>query len=143
MSILKYTTKVDAHKTISEINQILSKAGAIKITVDNDEERNPFAITFCIRFNGDMIAFYLPCNAQGVLKAMKADKNIPGSFKTQGQAFRVGWRIKKTWIEAQLAIVEADMADLAEVFLSYAVMKNGETLYQHLQSKGTQLLLGN
>lgn len=39
-----------------------------------------------------------------------------------------------------MAIVEAQLADMAEVFLPYAVTKTGETMYKYIQND-TQLLL--
>jgi hypothetical protein len=141
MPILNYTTKVDAYKTITEIQQILAKRSAKKMIIDNDMKGNPIALTFCIDWNGMLTAFQLPCNFEGVLKAMKKGK-VPKSLCTEEQALRVGWRIVKDWIEAQMAIVEAELATLPEVFLPYAVTKNGSTLYKHLQEdKG--LLLTN
>jgi len=42
--------------------------------------------------------------------------------------------------EAQMAIVEAQLCDMAEVFLPYAITKNGMTLYREIQSNGMKLL---
>lgn len=139
MPILNYTTKIDAYKTISEIQRILSDKGANKITIDNDSKGLPIALTFCIYMNDYQTAFCLPCNFSGVLKAMRKSNKVANSFCNEEQALRVGWRIIKDWVEAQMAIVESELADLAEVFLPYAVTKSGETLYQ--QIKGNQKLL--
>lgn len=141
MPILNYTTKIDSYKTITEIQQILAKNGANKMIVDNDTKGNPVALTFCINWNGMLTAFQLPCNFEGVLNAMKRSSKVPKSLCTQEQALRVGWRIVKDWVEAQMAIVEAQLSSIAEVFLPYAVTKNGTTLYKHLQSDNSLLLL--
>ncbi|HEY3525282.1 MAG TPA: hypothetical protein VGK47_03725 [Nitrososphaeraceae archaeon] len=87
-----------------------------------------------------MVAFSLPANYSGVLKAMQKDKKIPRSKCTIEQAQRVSWRIVKDWVEAQMAIVEAQLADMAEVFLPYAITKSGTTLYKEIQSGGLKLL---
>jgi hypothetical protein len=39
-----------------------------------------------------------------------------------------------------MAIVEAQLADIAEVFLPYAITKSGETLYKEIQSNGMLML---
>lgn len=140
MPILNYTTKIDSYKTITEIQQMLAKAGAKKMVIDNDTKGLPIAITFCIDWNGMLTAFALPCNFEGVLKAMKRSSKVPKSLCTEDQALRVGWRIVKDWTAAQLAIVEADLVTMAEVFLPYAVTKDGTTLYKHVESN-KQLLL--
>jgi hypothetical protein len=142
MPILNYTTKIDSYKTISEIQQILARNGAKKMIVDNDNAGLPTALTFCIDWHGSPLAFALPCNFEGVLKAMKKSSKVPRSLCTEEQALRVGWRIVKDWVEAQMAIVEAQLASIAEVFLPYAVTKSGNTLYQYIETD-SRLLLSN
>lgn len=140
MPILNYTTQIDAYKTITEIQQILARAGAMKCVIDNDTNGNPVALTFCLNWNNMMTAFALPCNFEGVLKAMQRNKKVPRNRCNEEQALRVGWRIVKDWVEAQLAIVEANLSSMAEVFLPYVVTKSGETLYKYLQGDNTLLL---
>lgn len=142
MPILNYTTKIDSYKTITEIQQRLGKAGATKMIIDNDIKGLPTALTFCIEWHGSPLAFALPCNFEGVLKSMKKSSKVPRSMCTEEQALRTGWRIVKDWVEAQLAIVEAELAGMAEVFLPYAVTKSGTTLYKHIETD-SRLLLSN
>lgn len=141
MPILNYTTKIDSYKTITEIQQILAKSSAKKFVVDNDDDGNPISITFAIEWNGIMTAFKLPCNFQGVLRSMQKNKKVPRSFCTKEQALRVGWRIVKDWTAAQTAIVEAELASMAEVFLPYAVTKQGNTLFEMVDGGKQNLLI--
>jgi hypothetical protein len=134
MPILNYTTKIDSYKTISEIQQILSKNGGKKMIIDNNNAGLPIALTFCVDWRGAQLAFALPCNFEGVLKAMKRSSNVPRSLCTEEQALRVGWRIIKDWVAAQMAIVESELASMAEVFLPYAVTKTGTTLYKYIEN---------
>jgi hypothetical protein len=46
----------------------------------------------------------------------------------------------KDWVEAQLALVEAQQAQLAEVFLPYAVMRGGQTAFQAFEASASRLL---
>ncbi len=139
MAILNYTTGITFEKTISEITSILVAHGANKIVSDYSGNI-PTAITFCLTLNGNMIAFALPANYSGVLKAMKNDKKVPNSKCTEEQALRVSWRIVKDWIEAQMAFVDAQLADMAEVFLPYAITPSGNTLYKEIQNGGMKML---
>lgn len=139
MAILNYTTKIDSTKTISEIQSCLVRHGASKIIADY-EGQIPIGVTFCLMMNDKMIAFSLPCNYLGVLKAMQNNRKVPRSLCNKEQALRVSWRIIKDWVEAQMAIVEAKLADISEVFLPYAIMKNGNTVYKEVQSGGMLLL---
>jgi hypothetical protein len=139
MAILNYTTKIDSIKTIMEIQQCLVKHGATKIVVDY-EESIPISLTFCLSINKMTAAFSLPCNYEGVLNAMKKDNRISRSVCSKEQALRVSWRIIKDWVIAQMAIVESQLAEMSEVFLPYAITKNGNTLYQDIKQHGMLML---
>ncbi len=143
MPILNYTTKIESIKTILEIMHMLSKSGATKMIIDNDSKGLPVGLTFCIEWHGAPLAFSLPCNFEGVLKSMKKNRKVPRNLCTDEQALRVGWRILKDWVAAQLAIVEAELAELAEVFLPYAVTKKGTTLYKLIETDSNLLAIGN
>lgn len=152
MPILNYSTEISAERTIAEITKILVRQGATKITTDY-KNGMPSAVTFCLdiatsemtpqgrRYNTPMkMGFVLPANYEGVLRAMEKDAKVPRRSCTKEQAMRVSWRIVKTWIEAQCAIVEAGLAEMAEIFLPYAVTKSGMTLYESFKTGSTKLL---
>ncbi len=140
MPILNYTTSISHEKTISEIMKCLSKGGASKIIMDNNSNGDPIALTFQIYFRNNMLAFSLPVRTESVLEIMKRDKKIPRSKCTHDQALRVSWRILKDWIEAQMAICQSGMTEVAEVFLPYAVTKSGLTLFEDLKNGDQKLL---
>lgn len=139
MAILNYTTSIESEKSISEIQKCLVKHGAHKIVTDYVNGL-PSAVTFCLTLNGNMVGFNLPANNSGVLKAMRNDRKVPRHKCNEEQAQRVAWRIVKDWVEAQMAIVQAQLADITEVFLPYAITKNGNTVYKEIQNNGMLLL---
>jgi len=139
MGILNYTTSIKTDKTISEIQRCLVDHGATKIVTDYSH-RMPTGLTFCLSINDSLVAFNLPSNYRGVLKSMENDRKVPRKYVNEDQALRTSWRIIKTWVEAQMALVEANLADVAEVFLPYAVTKNGQTLYNEIQQGELKLL---
>jgi hypothetical protein len=139
MAILNYSTKIDSIKTIGEITQCLVKHGANKIVSDY-ENGIPVSVTFTIMLKDNPVFYSLPANYNGVLKAMEKTKGVARSLCTKEQAIRVSWRIIKDWVEAQMAIVEADLADIAEVFLPYAITPSGNTLYQEIRDNNQKLL---
>lgn len=59
------------------------------------------------------------------------------------QAARVGWRILKDWIEAQLALIETGMVTIEQVFLPYVQNDKGQTLYEAIADKKFAGLLTN
>lgn len=140
MAILNYTTKIDAVKTVGEIQEILAKHGAQSVSIDF-VDRLPVAVTFLINLNNDLIAFRLPSNHIGVYKTLCKDNKIENRYKTQEQARRVAWRIVKDWVEAQMAVIEAGLATLPEVFLPYAVVNaSGQTVYESVSQSGMRFL---
>lgn len=142
MPILNYTTKVDAHKTLAEIQRRLVAKGAQSVSVDYEPNGTPSAVTFMIPVNEKPIHFRLPSNYQGVEKAMQRAKGVPYRLQTREQAVRVCWRILKDWIEAQMAIIEAGQAQLSEVFLAYALNDKGQTLFQFFNDNPSLLTDG-
>ena len=49
--------------------------------------------------------------------------------------------ITKDWVAAQLAIIETRMVTTAQVFLPYAITRNGQSVYEYI-GQNTGLLLG-
>lgn len=140
MAILNYTTSIDSMRTIMEIQKILVKNGATKIMTQY-ENGIESAVTFCLIINGNEIAFSLPANHKGVLNAMNKDRKVARYMCKPEQAQRVAWRIVKDWVEAQMAIIEAGLAETAEVFLPYVITKNGTTLYNSIKENPGMLML--
>ena len=140
MAILNYTTKISIEKTIMEIQKCLVEHGATKIVCDY-EGVVPIALTFCLPLNDTFIAFLLPANYDGVLSALQKQHRVPKKLKTKEQALRVSWRILKDWVEAQMALVESQLADITEVFLPYSITKSGTTLYNEIKNGNLPLLI--
>lgn len=43
----------------------------------------------------------------------------------------MAWRIARDWLDAQIALIEAGLASMDEIFLPYAIIgRGGETAYQ-------------
>lgn len=139
MGILNYTTQIDSEKSIGEITKRLVKHGATKIVTDYTD-KVPTSVSFWLPMNGTFVAFSLPANYEGVLNSMKKDRKVPSRLQTKEQALRVSWRIVKDWTLAQCAIVEAQLAEVSEVFLPYAVTKTVGTLFQDMKSGGMKML---
>lgn len=140
MPILNYTTSISTEKTATEIQKKLAMAKAQAVLCEYDDETVMCAMSFRIMTPHGMIFFRLPANTQGVFKALKSDSKVPKRLKTREQAAKVAWRVLKDWVEAQLAIVDAEMADMTEVFLPYAQGPDGKTMYQSIEQSGFKQL---
>lgn len=132
-NILNYRTEVDAQKTAGEIMQLLVGKRVSSIQLEYSDGRIR-AITFVAGVGDSMIPFRLQPNIEGVYKRPE--------IHSQGmqQAERVAWRLVLRWVEAQIAMVEANLAEIGQVFLPYAVQADGATLWQFFQSQNTRQL---
>jgi len=137
--LLNYTTKIDPDKTCSEIGKILSKHGAQAVMTEYDTKNQLVsALSFKIAFGEKQIAFRLPADWRPVQRVLQEQ----GIRADQMMAVRVSWRILKDWVEAQMALVETQMVTTQQVFLPYAIMRDGRTLSDKFISDPS-LLLGS
>ena len=145
MPILNYTTEIQPKRSALEVQTLLAMKGVQRVSVDYDQEGQPTAVEFAITVHKQPVYFRMPCNVEGVFTALSKskDKNLLRKHRTREHARRVAWRIIKDWVEVQLAFVEAGQAEMAEVFLPYAIDSEGQTLYALFkESKQKQLTAG-
>jgi hypothetical protein len=141
MPILNYTTKVNPWTTVNEIQKILAKNKATHCSIKN-EGSWPVAISFTMTVNNTPLNFLLPCNHEGVFNALKRNKDVPAKSKNLEHALAVSWRILKTWIDVQMAVVESGLISAPEVFLSHLIVNNaGDTLSKKILQDGGMKLL--
>ena len=132
--IKNYTTDIPADQTISEIQTLLGKNGAAGVMAEysNGIVKNIF---FKINHNGRELPFRLPAKPQAVydalFKGMPGDR--PGSAyynRRVEKSVNIAWRICKTWLEAQITLINLEQAKIEEVFLPYMIMPGNRTLYE-------------
>lgn len=140
MPLLNYTTSIAPQKTVMEIQAMLAKAGADAVMANYDQDGNVIALSFSLSLEGQKMSFKLPTDWKPVYETLKR-QNVTRKLQTPEQALRVAWRITKHWVEAQLAIIETKMVTAPQVFLPYAVTKDGSTMYEYIATH-SDLLLG-
>jgi hypothetical protein len=148
MPLKNYTTEVSAMKSIGEIQGNLVAHGAVNINIHFNVAHEPDSLTFVVPAGEGFIPFRLPANIPAVFKVLERQltsnryKYASPGIKTQRQkglqerALKVGWRILKDWIDAQLAIIETEMVTLEQVFLPYMKVKDDKTLYEVMEGRG-------
>jgi hypothetical protein len=131
MPIKNYTTEVAEERTVGEIMGLLAAKGARTIQVIYDDRGRPSGVSFMLLLQEMPVPFRLPCNFEGVFRAIASgykDRLARSRYErnpaSHEQARRVAWRIVKDWVAAQMALVEAEQAALAQVFLPYCVMNS-------------------
>ena len=136
--LLNYTTSVAAEKSVAEIQAKLARAGAHQVLHEYDPEGVIAAVAFRIKTEFGDMAFRMPADIDKVHAVLK--RQFPrGKYSERQQAARVGWRIVKDWVEAQLALIETGMATIEQVFLPYwQGGTDGRTLYEVLRDRKFQ-----
>jgi hypothetical protein len=136
--LLNYTTTIAVDKTVAEIQSMLARKGATAIQIDYASGQ-PIALSFQIATEIGVRGYRLPANIDAVYKTLTLQyerKAVRRVFVTKDQAARVGWRILKSWLEAQLALLETRMATLAEIMLPWMIAgQDGQTVYQLFESR--------
>ena len=143
MGLKNYTTGISVDKTILEIEQILSKHGATDVWKQFDGAGYVVCVNFAINTEFGKMPFRLPMDVLAVSQIIKNEKKsgkLGGLSNREAQdieqARRVGWRIIKDWIDAQMALVEIKLVKIEQVFLPYAYdFRTEKTLYETFREK--------
>ena len=157
MPILNYTTEIPVERTVTEIEKLLAQSGAEKILKEYDGNGGVLSISFRIQTERGSLSFKLPMNEQAVMQVINnqtgeykrtkygQQRIIPRKFyNDKEQARRVGWRIIKDWLEAQLALFFLQMVKIEEIFLPYMYNeRTGQTMFQMLEKRDFKLQLEN
>ena len=112
---------------------LLASKGARSIQINYDDRGRCSGVSFMLSIENILVPFKLPCNFEGVRKAMQKEcktwrtKNQLNSVNDQIR--RIAWRIVKDWVAAQMALIEAEQACLAQVFLPYVSYNDGTTAF--------------
>lgn len=134
--VLNYTTKINVHKTVAEVQKLLADHGAAQVGIAYTDG-SPTGVSFTLETPHGARLFTLPVRVES-MQALLITKDRKGELRTgskadrtsTAQAERVAWRVIKDWLAAQLALVETEMAQLDEVMLPYLRTDNSSTLYE-------------
>lgn len=129
MTLKNATTNIDPSKTAGEIMGLLGAKGAKRISTTYNDDGVLNGMSFVLNTEYGLQEYDLPVRAEGMLAALKRDRNVPASKCTPEHAARVAWRTAKVWLEAQIALTEAGLALMDEVMLPYAIANDGKTMY--------------
>jgi len=150
--LANYTTEVSAMKSVGEIQGMLIAHKAKEILIEYDGDGEPISLSFIIKTSKGELPFILPANISRVEAVLiKQRKYMPEKWyanyeptmqRIHEQAVRVGWRILRDWVRAQMAILETEMVRLEQIFLPYLVTPSGKSLFEAMDDKGFYLSEG-
>jgi lantibiotic modifying enzyme len=89
------------------------------------------------------LPFRLPAKPDKVYAAVFAGMQYEHRLRNERmkKAEAIAWRICKSWLEAQITLINLEQAKLEEVFLPYLVMPSNKTLFETMEHN--QFLLPN
>jgi tRNA nucleotidyltransferase/poly(A) polymerase len=133
--IKNYTTEVPVERTIAEIQTILAQNGARGIALEYDESGIIKDIFFKIRLHEQELPFRLPSKPDKVYAAVFAGMQYEQRLRNERmkKSEAIAWRICKSWLEAQITLINLEQAKLEEVFLPYLVMPSNKTLFETME----------
>lgn len=120
MPIDGYTTTISSVKTASDIQNLLAKAKVRSTHTEYGSDGQPSGMSFSIMTEWGLRDFSLPIRWEGVLQTLRRDR-VEKRFLTEEHARKVAWRIALKWLQAQLALIDAGMVTLPEVFFPYLI----------------------
>lgn len=142
--LLNYTTQIPVHKTIREMQDMLVQAGALEVTL-----RYANGITVGLAFIAPTQygpqQFVLPVDVEAVRAVLLKQK--PRTAKATSKAYsveqaeRVAWRVARSWLEAQLAMIQIGLAKIDQIMLPYLIVSPDKTLYAAYQEQQDVLAL--
>lgn len=137
MALKNTYSKSPVHLSLLAIEHDLVKAGASGVYKGYEDGRI-VSMSFSILLKGNMINFKLPIGWKKVQQVLKNEE-----AKNAGDddyAYRIAWAIMRDWISAQMAILASETVTIPQLFLPYAVAKNGQTLFEEVIKSGILLI---
>jgi hypothetical protein len=133
--IKNYTTEVPVERTIAEIQTILAQNGARGMALEYDESGIIKDIFFKIRLHEKELPFRLPSKPDKIYAAVFAGMQYESRLRHERmkKSEAIAWRICKTWLEAQITLINLEQAKLEEVFLPYLVLPSNKTLFETME----------
>lgn len=139
-SLFMETTAIPAARTAGEITSVLIAAGARQISMEYGEGGRVIGMNFTLLVGGLPYPFKLPVRTEAVHKIFRERRVQTMKWqarkfeaKDREQAERVAWRQLLRWVQAQMAMVDAGMAQTREVFAPYLLEPSGRTLFEYLE----------
>ena len=105
--------------------------------MEYDKQGNIKDIFFKIVLHDKELPFRLPAKASRVYTALHGgatpsyQERYGKQWRAEGE--RIAWRICKTWLEAQITLINLEQVKIEEVFLPYLIMPGNKTLFETME----------
>lgn len=131
----------ESTRSFDRIQKCLVEHSAKKIMYEYTDTGLIEGINFEILMNEVPMIIKMPARYNNVAKILYGKGFTDCSEAQKKQAYGTAWANIRDWIEVQMAMLDTQMVQMAEVFFPYIVHKSGGTLFEYI-SKNPKLLLG-
>lgn len=122
-------TTVSVDRSKAEVHRLLRRYGATRIA--DAWEPTSAAVQFEIK--GVVARLSIPIPTEAEIKARPRARKSPAAVKKAAtQIERQRWRMLALLLKAKLEAVELGLTTMEEEFLASIVLRNGETIGQHV-----------
>ena len=135
--IKNYTSNTT--NTFDKIQKVLAQHKARRMMFEYDSQGRVDALSFSIELEGREVGFKLPAKVKNVEQIFERE-GVRLDEKGLQQAYRTAWANIRDWLDAQMALIDTEQVRFEEVFLPYAINRDGRTYFETI--KDNQYLLG-
>lgn len=135
-----YQTDMSESELFSIIQTSLAQHKARRMSFDYNDEGQAIALTFQLAVASHILEFRMPARLENVARLVEESYRAIGrsisADKLEDQAYRTAWANIKDWVLAQMALVDAEMVKMQEVFLPYLLNPStGQTYYEVVEER--------
>ena len=128
--IKNYTS--NSKQTFDKIQKVLSTHKAKQLLFEYGDDWLIKSLSFALDINGRLVGFKLPARVEAVKKIFDDE----GYRYKEEQPYKTAWANIKDWLEAQMALIDTNQVKIEEVFLPYAVNRQGKTYFEAISNQG-------
>ena len=131
MPLTNYASTSAMPNIFADIEKQLLSHNAKQIVKDFDNQGKVTAIAFVVNVNGNDVAIRLPARFDRV-EAIFREQGL--KYKPE-QPYRTAWATIRDWVRSQMALIDWEIVKMEEVFLPYAVNRDGKTFFEIIEQK--------
>jgi len=136
-AVKNYSSSIAINRIFTKLQKVLAEHGAKHIVFDYGDDGKIYGMTFVIETAGRKIPIKLPARVDKAASLLERQYR-EGLIKSRKvlepeQAYRVAWRNILDWVDAQMALLDIEMAKIEEIFLPYMADQTGKTFFELME----------
>lgn len=134
--IKNYTS--NSKQTFDKIQKVLIEHGATQVLFEYNAGKVS-CLSFALKVGENIVGFKLPARVDAVKRIFDKERYR----YEEDQPYKTAWANIRDWLDAQMALIDTQQVKIEEVFLPYAVNREGKTYFEVISNVGYLLPSGN